>query len=393
MWFLAFFALVWNGILIGFLFSEFAPFAIFHLLAGVMIAWLTITRFVNHTRITVDRSELRIEHGPIPWPFAKRQLVPARALRQLVVKRSSTKVNNQPTYNLIGQLDTGAEVKLIKTELDEERLRHIEQTIETYLNIKDDPALSEGGRSLESLDLEQLREHLEKLEPLKRWLPKPIRREYDKGMERLRSAEAGQATGRPNVPPRRQQPTAAEPDEVTLDQGWLHGGGSPRALPDAAHDFVFELYRVRTGDRVLMNQRPFTVAQTAQLDFREEADFGRQLELRPAGDGESVFIYGQTERNRWAYYEERRLDDGEVSSLGFRESIHPSRFNNGDDRYYPRDQQEGTRYFSGASGRAFEQFIYFSTGSRLQFRALRPLGGAWEVYVMEAVDGGFFAGG
>jgi hypothetical protein len=37
-----------------------------------------------------------------------------------------------------------------------------------------------------------------------------------------------------------------------------------------------------------------------------------------------------------------------------------------------------------------QQFIYFTTSSGTQFRALQPTHGSWEVYVMEVVDGSSF---
>jgi len=131
-----------------------------------------------------------------------------------------------------------------------------------------------------------------------------------------------------------------------------------------------------------------------EAEAKMEAESQRRQSGSPMAPREedwdvSVF-YAQIERNRWSYFEERRLDDGEVESLGFVGETHPLRFENGSDRYYPRDQQTGYRFIGGAA-QEVEHFIYFTTASGTQFRALRPIGRGWEVYVMEVVDASAFA--
>ncbi|MFT6001161.1 MAG: hypothetical protein ACI81P_003630 [Neolewinella sp.] len=95
-----------SGILFS-LVSGAGRFNVFHLLAGIFITWYAITRFLNRTKITVDRDKMQIDHGPIPWPFAKENRIPARSLVQLYVIKGTVKVNDQPTYSLKAKLDTG----------------------------------------------------------------------------------------------------------------------------------------------------------------------------------------------------------------------------------------------------------------------------------------------
>lgn len=378
MWFMLFFCVIWDLAIVFFLISGAGIFIALHLLAGIFITWWTVTRFVNKSVITVDRQELRITHGPLPWPFSKDQNIPARALEQLYVDKSSVKVNDQPTFNLVAKLDTGATVKLFRSEQDRKLLLDLEHTIESYLDIENDESfnLSEAGYS--GLDLEQMREQLEKMEPIKKWLPKSIVNKMEEAAAKMeQEARRGPVGGRKR---------SDDPD-VSLRPGALR----PRALPEPTHNFVFPLYRMEEGETLVYHDKEYRLSRSAQLDFEDEhVAIGRQLEIHPVGEGESVYLYAQMERERWAYFEERRLDDGEVSILGFDEDHHPTRFENGDDRYYPRDEQRGLR-FIGGRGTSVSQFIYFTTASATQFRALKPEGRGWEVYVMEVVDGGYFS--
>ncbi|MEM6771165.1 MAG: hypothetical protein AAF597_11315, partial [Bacteroidota bacterium] len=166
--------------------------------------------------------------------------------------------------------------------------------------------------------------------------------------------------------------------------------GTPRPLPQPDHDFDFPLYFKPEGANVKVKDEPFRLGRSAQIDWQDDdATTGRQLELQPQSGGERRYFYTQIERERWSYYEERRLDDDEATALGFTGKDHPLRFNNGDERYYPRDLQQGIRFMNNY-GQNVEQYIYFTTSSSTQFRALKPEGRDWEVYVMEPFDAGAF---
>ena len=382
MWFLLIFCLIWDSVTLLFAFTGAGFFIIFHALAGLFITWWTLTRFTNTTRVTVDRQNLRMEHGPVPWPFSKDKLIPARALVQLYVDKSSVKQNDQSTYRLMAKLDTGAEVKLIDAEPDKQLLLDLERAIETYLDITNDASLDLTAKT--GLDLEAMREQMKKLEPIKKWLPKSIRSQMEEAEARMAAEGQRRGTASPAAP-------RAENWDVTVRTGNGAGTRAPRPLPEPEHDLVFPLYRLRAGETVSYLDRAYRLGRSAQLDWDDDdISLGRQLELVPTAGGTALNFYAQIERNRWAYYEERRLDDDEVATLGFVGETHPLRFENGADRYYPRDQQTGYRFLGGV-GQEVEQFIYFTTASSTQFRALRPLGRGWEVYVMEVVDGGRFA--
>jgi len=376
-WFMLFFCVCWNLAIIFFLFMGAGIFIALHLLAGVLIAWWTATRFVNKSVITVSREQLEITHGPLPWPFSKDKKIPARALVQLYVDKSNTRINNRPTYNLNAKLDSGTIVKVFRSELDRQRLLDLEHTIESYLDIENDESfdLSESGFS--RLNLEQMREQLEKMEPIKKWLPRSIVHKMEEVAAKMeQEARSGPGSGSSRVD---------DPD-VGLRPGAIRA----RPLPEPTHDFDYPLYRTSEGEIFQYHDKEYRMSRSAQLDFDDQhVAFGRQMELQPTASGEAVYLYAQLERERWAYYEERRLDNDEVARLGFDEDHHPTRFDNGEDRYYPRDGQQGFRFMNGR-GTSVQQFIYFTTASATQFRALKPDGRGWEVYVMEVVDGGYF---
>lgn len=380
MWFLLFFCLVWDSITLFALFSGAGFFIIFHALAGLFITWWTLTRFTNNTTVTVDRQQLVLKHGPVPWPFSKDKNIPARALVQLYVGKSSVKQNNKHTYKLMAKLDTGAEVKLIDVETDKQLLLDLERTIETYLDIKNDTSFDLTNKNnFEGLDLEEMREQMKKLEPIKKWLPKGI-------LNKMEEAEAKMEM----EAQRRQSGSPVSPREEDWDISVRTGTPRKRPLPEPEHDFVFPFYRLKQGESVTYNDVLYRMGRSAQVDWEDDhIHQGRQLEIVPTESGVSLNFYAQIERNRWSYFEERRLDDGEVESLGFVGEVHPLRFENGSDRYYPRDEQNGTR-FIGGSAQKVEQFIYFTTASSAQFRALKPEGRGWEVYVMEVIDAGAF---
>ena len=395
MWFLAFFSIIWDLFLVGFIVSGAGFFITFHLLVGIFITWYTLARFLNTTKITVDREKMLVNHGPIPWPFSKDNRIPARSLVQLFVIKGTVKVNDKPTYNLKAKLDTGVEVALIKTELDKQLLMDLERTIETYLDIKNDTSfdLSEKG-GFENLDLEEMKAQLEQVKKLKKWLPGSIVKQMELAEEKiLQKANGG--TGSANGPSRSSGSAAGGSGSSRRDDGFFGRADSsgPRPLPEPDHDFVYPLYRAAEGSTFTYLENTYRIGRSAQIDWEDDhITTGRQLEAVPGGKGDQTYFYAQNERERWAYFEERRLDAAEVEVLGFTKDVHPLRFDNGDDRYYPRDEQRGKR-FMGSGGEPVQQFIYFTTGSTTQFRALQPEGRGWEVYVIEVVDGSSFDAG
>jgi hypothetical protein len=384
MWFLLFFSVVWNLIAVGALIAGAGLFMSIHLLAGIGIAWLTLTRLLNKTTLNINRQRLAVTHGPVPWPFAKEQDIPARSLVQLWVEKSNVTVNNKPTYNLMARLDNGVKVKLLGAEADRALLQQLETTIETYLNIDNDNSFDlEANADYGKLDLEQMREQMEMLDPIKKWLPQSIVTKMNEAQLKMEAEAQRRKTG-----PVRSSSTKAGRDE--RDVAVNFPTGNPRPLPEPDHNYAYPLFRAARQERLSCRDRRYEIGRSAQLDFDDDhVTTGRQLELVPLDGQEELHVYAQIERERWSYFEERRLDDDEVAHLGFTGEVHPLRFDNGAERYYPRNEQTGTRYL-GRDAQTIQQFIYFTTSSQAQFRSLKPEGRGWEMYVMEPVDVGFF---
>lgn len=395
MWFLVLWCVIWDMGMIIALVSGAGWFISIHLLAGVLVTYFTLTRFTNKTTITVDRSSLQMTHGPLPWPFTHARDIPAKALKQLYVDKSNVTQNKQATYALMALLDTGVEVKLINAEPDLSLLQDLERTIEGYLNIDNDTSLdlSASGRTPKELaraydQIKSAREAAEK----RTWIPDFIKESLGKQeaillQEMAVGEQANQSGSRPVPPsasPWNRGPGGEDPITVRTAQG------QPRPIPRPDHNFDFPLYAQPEGTGVRVKDEAYRLGRTAQIDWTDEDDTSaRQLELQPKSGGDYRYFFTQLERERWAYYEERRLDDEEAMALGFTGPDHPLRFNNGDERYYPRDLQQGVR-FLGSVGQKVDQYIYFTTSSNTQFRALKPEGRGWEVYVMEPFDAGFF---
>lgn len=391
-YFIIFFAVIWNAIILVFVATGAGWFISLHALVGLMLIWFLFTRLRNKTTISVNQRALSINHGPISWPFTKDKEIPAQSLVQLFVDKSNVRVNNQPTYNLVAKLDSGATVKLLRTETDMDKLRQLESAIEAHLGIINDESfdLSILKTGVSTMRLEDLEETLEKLEPILSYLPKGMKDKVDGFRQEARRRAAGSPEPELSKPARNLGDGWKADKEVTIEVPRYNGGAKP--LPPPTHNFNFPLYFQSPGSLFLWNDEAFKVVRTAQIDFEDDnITTGIQMEVAPLAGGSARYLYCQYERERWSYFEERQLDELELNKLGFGMSVtdYPMRLDNGGDRYYPRDQQKGTRY-SGGNEEEVRQFIYFSTASSTQFRGLEPIGRSWEVFVIDVVDSSSF---
>lgn len=366
-----------------------------HLTVGFLVTYFTLTRFFNKTNITVDRNSLKMTHGPMPWPFTKERDIPANSIKQLYVDKSNVQQNKKTTYTLMALLDTKVSVKLVDAEPDMSVVRDLERTIEEYLDIKNDASydLTSSGKTPH-----ELKNALDKITAARasinqrNWVPDfvkdQLRNQEEQLLKEMAEVEGRGPTGNaPSRPQMRWEDVSADDGPITIRTA----PGNARPLPQPDHDFDFPLYFQPEGTDVKVQDEAYRLGRTAQIDWQDDdSTTARQLELQPQSGGDRRYFFAQLERERWAYYEERRLDDDEASALGFTGQDHPLRFNNGEERFYPRDLQVGQR-FMGTLGQNVEQYIYFTTSSSTQFRALKPEGRIWEVYVMEPFDAGFFS--
>ena len=384
-WFFLFFSVFWNAIVLVVLLSGAGLFIIFHLIAGIVVGWITLAGFLNTTKIVANRQQLSIKHGPIPTLMSTNKELAARSLVQLYVDKSSVKVNDRPTYNLVAKTEEGKTIKLMRSNQDRDLLLQVERAIEAHLGILDDPAVGYREGTEERLNLEELAEHLEMLEPIKKWLPPSMRKSVEAARRKTLGGEAVAPPPSPTAPAASPTSTPPPPLHRSAD------GARPIEIP--TNPSTFPLYAADAGTDFTFSGRPYHVGRTAQTDFNLGSDSSRQLEVTPTGGGLSRYLYAERERGRWTYYEERRLDDAEAEQLGFTNQgeRYPLKLENGDDRYYPRNERRGRRFIATRTEEV-RQFIYTTTGDLTQFRAVQPVGGPWEVYVQEVVDAGSFEG-
>ncbi|MDY7230752.1 hypothetical protein [Hyalangium rubrum] len=144
--FLAFFCIAWDGFLVVWygiaLNMEDKPiimilFPIAHVAVGVGLTYSTLTGFVNRTRIEVNRDQLTIRHGPLPW--RGNQDLPGRQLTQLYGEEvaRTNKGSTTYSYDLLALDREGRKVKLLSGLTEKDQVLYLEQTLERKLGIED----------------------------------------------------------------------------------------------------------------------------------------------------------------------------------------------------------------------------------------------------------------
>ncbi len=148
--FLLFFTLFWNGIIWPILIralldGELLPvcFVSIHATIGLGLAYYTLALLINITEIKVGPQQLTIRHGPLPWRGNK-NLAPAD-IKQLYCKEKISRGRRSAnvTYEVraITSMDTRED--LVTGLSNAEEALFLEQEIERFLNIKDQPVRGE----------------------------------------------------------------------------------------------------------------------------------------------------------------------------------------------------------------------------------------------------------
>ncbi len=151
--FLTFFCLIWDGFLL-FWYSMalsqgvwiMALFATGHAAIGVFLTYTVIAGYFNRTTINVSRVALAVSHGPLPWPGRKQ--LDSAGIRQMYCKEQIHRGKNSTnyTYEVHVALNTGKDEKLVTGLENSEQALYLEQEIERFLGIKDQPVRGEFGR-------------------------------------------------------------------------------------------------------------------------------------------------------------------------------------------------------------------------------------------------------
>ena len=158
--FLVFFAIAWNGFLVGWYAMALSMpsgfgvgrliamlFPVAHVAVGLSLVYTVIVLFVNSTQIRVRRGELTVQHGPVYFPG--NLTLGAEQIDQLFVAEQTRtndgktshvytvkiRLKNQSTRDLIGHLTDSVEAE------------YLEQSLERYLRITDERVGGEYSRA------------------------------------------------------------------------------------------------------------------------------------------------------------------------------------------------------------------------------------------------------
>jgi hypothetical protein len=147
------FTVFWDGFMIawfGIAFSQqqwlMAAFGTLHGAVGLGLLYYVLAGYLNRTVITVNRSLFTIKHTPLPWPGNK--LLNPLDMTQLYCKERMHRNKNSIsyTYEVHAISKDNEHTKLITGLDNSEQALYIEQEIERFLNIEDQPVRGELER-------------------------------------------------------------------------------------------------------------------------------------------------------------------------------------------------------------------------------------------------------
>jgi len=149
---LLFFCLAWDAFLL-FWYTHvpseapwiFTVFPIAHVAVGVGLTYYTLCGFINKTYLRISRNSLSVRSGPLPWPGNKE--VSVQGLSQVFCQTSfdSNGRKGQPFYSVQLLREDGSRVELLSGLPTLEHAQYIEQQVERYLDIQDNPVTGEAG--------------------------------------------------------------------------------------------------------------------------------------------------------------------------------------------------------------------------------------------------------
>ena len=151
-WFLIFFALIWNGFLVGWYALAFgqaeAPlimklFPIGHVAVGLGLIYFIIATFLNRSDIRISPLAVEVRHGPMKWPGNKK--VAVDAIKQLYVEEhvTNTKNGQSVSYRVNVLTQASRRIKLVTGLKDRAQALFIEKKIEEVLALPDEAVAGE----------------------------------------------------------------------------------------------------------------------------------------------------------------------------------------------------------------------------------------------------------
>lgn len=149
-------SLVWNAILAGVCVKVLTSpgtspleliFLLPHLGAGLWLLYFTLAGALNRTTITVDREQLTLLHGPLPWPGTPDRQLPGPSLSQLYCtawRRKQFLFQPAGTVYELSALDaSGHPVELVSGLEEHNQVLFLELALERQLGIEDAPVEGE----------------------------------------------------------------------------------------------------------------------------------------------------------------------------------------------------------------------------------------------------------
>lgn len=140
------FMIVWFGVSIGTGAYGMALFGSLHGAVGIYLTYTVLANYLNRTRITVDREYVTVKIGPLPWPGNHH--IRSSDITQLYSKSVMTRNRNSSSehFEVHAVLKNRTHLCLAKTLEEMEQAFYIEQKIEDFLKIEDEPVRGEIKR-------------------------------------------------------------------------------------------------------------------------------------------------------------------------------------------------------------------------------------------------------
>ena len=152
--FLIFFCIIWDGFMVVWHTISLTSgawymslFGLLHTAVGIGLTYYTIAGFFNTTTVTAGMGNLEIRHHPVPW-FGNKKIKTSE-IRQFYSKEKISQGKNGQgfTYEIYALLaGQKPKVNILKGLQDAELALFIEQELEHYLGIKDEPVPGEIPR-------------------------------------------------------------------------------------------------------------------------------------------------------------------------------------------------------------------------------------------------------
>ena len=151
--FLTFFCLFWNGFMAVWFYTAIkqkiyamALFGSLHGAVGLGLLYTVLAGYFNKTYIRISRNSLTIVHRPLPWLGQKN--LTQHNLQQLYSKEVAYngKHGYSYSYSVQAVIKNGETIELISGLPSKDAALFIEQEIEKYLKIEDEPVRGELPR-------------------------------------------------------------------------------------------------------------------------------------------------------------------------------------------------------------------------------------------------------